>query len=72
MSTEASECQFVPSVILYERMLVEVLVTGLHEVGLGFQIVVFRLVELSDGGLAVLVFGLHQLKGILRTLHSFF
>ena len=66
----SSERQIPTSVKLYERMLVEVLVTGLNEVGLRLQVVILRLVELCDGSFAILVLSLHQFEGILRTMHS--
>ena len=50
-------------------MLVKVLVAGLYKVGLGLEICIFRLVELSDSRLAILILRLHQIEGSLRTLY---
>ena len=65
-----SEVEVFTSVEVYQRTLVEVLISGLHQIGLRLQISILRLIELRDGRLACLVFGLHQLKGVLRTLHG--
>ena len=60
----ALETEVFTSVEGYQRLLVDILISGLNQVGLGFQIVVLRLVELGDGGLAVFVLGLLELEGI--------
>ena len=52
-------------------MLVKVLVAGLNELRLGLKIRIFRLVELSDSRLAVLILRLHQIEGSLRILYRF-
>ena len=69
-SNSFSETQVFAAIELEEGMLVEVLVAGLHEVGLSTHIVVLRLVELSDSSLAILVLGLHQLESVLRAVNS--
>ena len=65
-----SEVEVFASIEVYQRTLVEVLISGLYQIRLRLQISILRLIELRDGRLASLVFGLHQLKGILRTLHG--
>ena len=50
------EVQLPTPIEVEQCLLVEVLVACLHQVALCFQVVVLRLIELSNGGLAILVF----------------
>ena len=65
-----SEVEVFASIEVYKRMLIEILITGLDKVRLRLQVFVFRLVELRDVRLAVLVFCLHQQESILCTQHG--
>ena len=60
-----SETQVFTTIESDECLLVDVLVAGLHEVGLSLEIVVLRLVKLGDGGLAVLVLRLSEVECIV-------
>ena len=55
ISVVSLEVEVFASVEIDQRVLVEILITGLDQVGFGFQIVVLRLVELGDGSLALLI-----------------
>ena len=59
------EIQFFTTIELEERMLVEILIASLNQIRLCFQVGILGFIKLSDCSLAILVLGLHQLKGIL-------
>ena len=63
------EVQVPPPIEVEQCPLVEAFVACLDEVRLSLQELILGLVKLSDGSLAVLIFRLHQLEGILRAHH---
>ena len=65
LSSDLLEVQCLAAIEIDKGGLVKVFVTSLNQIALCIQIDSLCLIELSDGGLAVLVFGLREHEGIL-------